>query len=263
MDLLMLLICLFTSIIGTICGIGGGVIIKPVLDSFRIFDVAEISFLSGCTVLAMSLFSVMSIGMKKKSSVNLKGGTVLAAGAAIGGLIGKSTFNLIWTTFDNKNMPGLIQAICLLMITLASFMYMTNKNRIKTHAYSSHVLSVIVGILLGLLSSFLGIGGGPINLVVLFYLFSMDIKTAAANSLCIILISQITSLASAVLTHTIPGFDMLNLLMMVAGGIAGSVIGRMINSKINEKTVEKLYLYMMGIIIIVSIYNVYIYSINS
>ena len=42
------------SIVGAICGIGGGVIIKPVLDAFGVLDVSAISFLSGCTVLAMS-----------------------------------------------------------------------------------------------------------------------------------------------------------------------------------------------------------------
>ena len=46
------------SIVGAICGIGGGVIIKPVLDAFGVLDVSAISFLSGCTVLAMSLYSV-------------------------------------------------------------------------------------------------------------------------------------------------------------------------------------------------------------
>ncbi|MEI3183290.1 MAG: sulfite exporter TauE/SafE family protein [Lachnospiraceae bacterium] len=40
------------------------------------------------------------------------------------------------------------------------------------------------------MSSFLGIGGGPINLVVLLYFFSMDTKAAAQNSLYIILFSS-------------------------------------------------------------------------
>ena len=51
-------ICFFSSVIGAICGIGGGVIIKPVLDAFHVLDVATISFLSGCTVLSMTTYSV-------------------------------------------------------------------------------------------------------------------------------------------------------------------------------------------------------------
>ena len=61
---------------------------------------------------------------------------------------------------------------------------------------------VVIGIFLGVMSSFLGIGGGPINLVVLYYFFSMAAKTAAQNSLYIILVSQITSLATTFVTNT-------------------------------------------------------------
>ncbi len=44
---------------GAICGIGGGVIIKPTLDAFGVLSVSTISFLSGCTVLAMTCYSVI------------------------------------------------------------------------------------------------------------------------------------------------------------------------------------------------------------
>lgn len=43
-NLLALIVCFFASVIGAICGIGGGVIIKPVLDSVGILDVTAISF---------------------------------------------------------------------------------------------------------------------------------------------------------------------------------------------------------------------------
>ena len=49
---LFFIISFLASIAGAICGIGGGVIIKPLLDSFGLMDVKTISFLSGCTVLA-------------------------------------------------------------------------------------------------------------------------------------------------------------------------------------------------------------------
>ena len=37
-------VCFFSSIIGAICGIGGGVIIKPVLDALGAFPVSTINF---------------------------------------------------------------------------------------------------------------------------------------------------------------------------------------------------------------------------
>ena len=63
------LICFFASIIGAICGIGGGVIIKPVLDALGVMDVATISFLSGCTVLSMTTYSVIKSKLRGSSNI--------------------------------------------------------------------------------------------------------------------------------------------------------------------------------------------------
>lgn len=79
--------------------------------------------------------------------------------------------------------------------------------------------------LLGIISSFLGIGGGPINLVVLGYCFSMDSKTAAVISLYIILFSQLASLLAALISG-VPDFPPMALALMVAGGIGGGIAGR-------------------------------------
>ena len=48
------LIGLLASTIGAICGIGGGVIIKPAIDILGLTDVSSTSFLSSCTVLMMT-----------------------------------------------------------------------------------------------------------------------------------------------------------------------------------------------------------------
>ena len=50
--LIFFLVALGASVVGAVCGIGGGVIIKPVLDLLHLETVAAISFLSGCTVLS-------------------------------------------------------------------------------------------------------------------------------------------------------------------------------------------------------------------
>ena len=54
MSMVAFLVSFLASTAGAICGIGGGVIIKPVLDLFQMASVSTISFLSGCTVLSMS-----------------------------------------------------------------------------------------------------------------------------------------------------------------------------------------------------------------
>lgn len=77
-----------------------------------------------------------------------------------------------------------------------------------------------IGLVLGMSSAFLGIGGGPINLVVLFHFFSMPTKRAAQSSLYIILFSQATSTVASLATGGAAGVDKLFIgLMVVIMGI--------------------------------------------
>ncbi|MCD8330303.1 MAG: sulfite exporter TauE/SafE family protein, partial [Lachnospiraceae bacterium] len=56
----------------------------------------------------------------------------------------------------------------------------------------------------GFLGAFLGIGGGPFNVAALTYFFSMDMKTAAQNSLYIIVFSQATGIAELLAAGAVP-----------------------------------------------------------
>ena len=251
------MICFGASIVGAICGIGGGVIIKPVLDSFGVMDVATISFLSGCTVLSMTTYSVVKSKLGGESKIDQKTGFPLAIGAAAGGLIGKWLFSFISALSENKNQVGAIQAACLMIVTVGTLVYTIYKNRIRTYEIKNAVVCILIGIFLGILSSFLGIGGGPINLVVLYFFFSMTTKTAAENSLYIIFFSQIASLLSSLVTGSVPDFQVILLVVMVVGGIAGGICGRSLNKKIDDKTVEKLFIALMVVMIAINIYNIY------
>lgn len=255
MSILAFLVSFLASTAGVICGIGGGVIIKPTLDLFQMASVSTISFLSGCTVLSMSLYSVGRGLLAHDSTVDFKTGTPLALGAAIGGVFGKQLFTAVKEAASNPNMVGGVQAGCLAIITIYTLAYTVNKAHIKTRQIQGSIPCVTIGVALGIMSSFLGIGGGPINLVVLYYFFSMSTKTAAQNSLYIILVSQITSIATTLFTKTVPEFEWLWLVLMVAGGIGGGVVGRLINKRIDNKQVEKLFVVLMFVIIGISCYN--------
>lgn len=264
MYLLVLAVSFFACTVGAICGIGGGIIIKPVLDATGVADVATINFLSGCTVLAMTLYSVgkMLLGSSRSSSgegaqVGGKTDTALAVGAAVGGLVGKELFSLTARQFADPNMAGAVQASILLVITLGTLVYTINKERIATRQVSSVVACAVIGLVLGACSSFLGIGGGPINLVVLFYFFTMSTKSAAASSLYIILFSQVTSTASTLLTSGAPDVSPLLLAAMVVSGILGGVAGRKVNARIDDKAVDKLFCGLMVLIVLINAYNIY------
>lgn len=255
MEILCFLVSFLSSIVGAICGIGGGVIIKPVLDMLQIGSASTINFLSGCTVLSMSVYSVARLLRSGEKRVDTVTGTPLAIGAAAGGLVGKALFNLLRRQFTNGGIVSGVQAGILGVITVGTLIYTIRKERISTRKCTGTVFCLIVGLLLGIMSSFLGIGGGPINLVVLGFLFSMDSKTAAANSLYIILFSQFANLAATVIGGDIPEFEPLALILMVAGGVGGGIVGRMLNRKMDNRAVDKLFIALMSVIILICVFN--------
>ena len=253
------LVSFSASVAGAICGVGGGVIIKPVLDLFGWASVSSISFLSGCTVLSMSCYSVTRNILSRESKVKFSTGTPLAIGAALGGVTGKQLFSAIKSASPDPNQVGGVQAACLMLVTLGTLLYTLNKSSIQTKNISGAVPCVSIGLVLGILSSFLGIGGGPINLVVLFYFFSMDTKTAAQNSLYIILFSQIASLFTTLATRSVPDFEIAALALMVLGGICGGMAGRALNKKLTARAVDKLFVALMAVIVLICVYNTWRY----
>ncbi len=254
-----LAISFLASTVGALCGIGGGVIIKPVLDAFGILGVSTISFLSSCTVFTMSAYSVIKAKMAHEQQINLKLTTPLALGAAFGGIVGKELFSRIKALFSNANTIGAVQAGCLVVITLFTLIYTIKKDQIKTNQVENKAVCMIIGLVLGIMSSFLGIGGGPINLVVLYYFFSMNTKCAAQNSLYIIFFSQGASLIKTILERSIPEVDLFLLIGMFVCGLMGAMTGRKINKRIDEKQVDVLFKLLMVLIILINIYNIFKY----
>lgn len=252
------LICIAATTLGAISGIGGGVIIKPVMDALSGMGVSTISFLSGCTVLAMSVVSVLrSLGGDTR--IDPRRGTLLAVGGAAGGVVGKWAFDFVKAAFGNDGLVGTIQSILMIVLTLGVLVYVLNKTRIRTLNVQNSALCLSIGLTLGIMSSFLGIGGGPINLAVLHFFFSMDTRTAALNSLYIILFSQITSLGITLAQGKVPEFDVLVLAAMAVGGILGGFVGRALSRKMTDRHVDTLFRGMLVLITVISCYNLYRY----
>ena len=105
----------------------------------------------------------------------------------------------------------------------------------------------------------MGIGGGPINVVVMLFFFSMMSKQAAMYSICIILLSQIASLASTLIKGNVPDFEPQILLLMIGYGILGGLAGSRLNKKLEDRTVDNLFLGLLVIIVGVNIYNIFRY----
>ena len=257
--LLYFLICIGATTLGAISGIGGGVIIKPVMDAVANMSVSTISFLSGCTVLGMSIVSVLR-GRGGDAKLDPRKGTWMALGGAIGGILGKWVFDAIRTSFGNDSLVGVIQSGIMIFLTLGVLAYVLNKNKIRTLQVENSLICLGIGLGLGIASSFLGIGGGPINLVVLYYFFSMNTKTAALHSLYVILFSQTASFLTTLVSGKVPKFDPWVLVVMVVGGVLGGFVGRWLSKKMSGTQVDLLFRGMLILITAISCYNLCHYA---
>lgn len=257
--IIIFLVAIFATTVGAISGVGGGVIMKPVIDAVSRSMLQEtISFLSGCTVLAMSLVTLTK-SRKVMQGYDKSRAPWLALGAVFGGIIGKELFNQLRDNAANDAGISLIQNIFMVILTVAVLIYMLYKNKIHTYTFNNKGLCVLIGLFLGIFSSFLGIGGGPINLVVLYFFFSLETKEAAWNSIFIILFSQLASFITS-LIKGLPVFDTTTLVLMLIGGISGGFIGSVLSKKMSGKQVDKLFMGVILLIIFISLYNVYKFS---
>lgn len=255
MAILALVLAFAASVIGGICGIGGGVIMKPVLDMVGFASVSTISFLSSCTVISMAFYNVMK-GLSQHSHALEKGKSdVLAVCAALGGVLGNTMFKLIRSAASNDAVIGAIQSVILLLLVFGTMLYTIFKGRITPHATNRKSVCGLIGLLLGIVSSFLGIGGGPFNLAVLHYFLGYKTKRAVENSLYIILLSQAANILMSIVTASVPPFQVSSLLLMITGGITGGIAGKAIRQRLDGKAIDKLFIILMMVIILICVTN--------
>lgn len=254
MGWLVFLVCLLASAVGGICGIGGGVIIKPVLDAMGIMSVSSISFLSGLTVLSMAVISV--VRQRGGRQVEARTGSLLAIGAVLGGIAGNALFHIIKTAAGQDAFVGMVQAIVLGLVTLLTLIYSAClRQRVSSFQVRNPAGCIAIGGGMGVLSAFLGIGGGPINLAVLYFAFSMDTKKAAANSLYIIMFSQAASFLTSLVQGEIPDFRWTYLIIMVSAGVIGGLLGSHMNRKLTAGQTDKLFAGLLCVIVLICVYN--------
>lgn len=249
MGILYFIIVLAATTAGAIAGVGGGVIIKPALDALGHYDIATIGVLSSAAVLSMAIVSTarrFSKGLKIDKKI-----IMLALGAIAGGIAGKEIFYLLVGSID----AGIVSVIQSSLIALLMIIILF-KNKIPRICINAWYGVLITGLLLGLIASFLGIGGGPINVAVLFLLLNMDIKKAAIGSIFIILMAQASKIATISLTGGFAGYDLGMLWYMIPAGITGGLLGSWLHNKVSEKAVHLMFDITVGVVIAICIFNI-------
>lgn len=253
--LIYFLLALSATTVGSLTGMGGGVIIKPLMDVLGDYNVQTIGIVSSITVFSMALVSVAK-QIKAKTEIPFKMAIPLGIGSVAGGFFGEKLLDFIVDLLNANSIVTVVQNCVLAVLILCVFLYMKNKQKIKGKSLDGIFASLAVGVFLGICSSFLGIGGGPINVALIIYLFSVNTKTATVCSLITILFAQISKLTTVALTTGFSDFDLSIAPVMIAGAILGGFIGAGFNKKCSEKTVEKAFNCVQLLVLSITIFNI-------
>lgn len=255
MAIIYFFVALIATIIGSLAGLGGGIIIKPMLDSLGHYDITTIGVLSSWTVFAMAIVSILK-QFKNKFSIDLKSTFYIAVGSILGGVLGQYLLGFIIGQ-TGERLAKFTQSFILACLLIFIIYYMKHLDQFKHYHIKHPVGCITIGLILGALSSFLGIGGGPINIALLAIFFSMDAKEATVSSIVIILFSQASSLLSIAVTEGFGGFDLSMLYFMIPAGIIGGLIGSKLNILASNQVIIKVFNVVVLFVLMMNIYNIY------
>lgn len=257
MYIIYLTVVLAASVIGAISGVGGGVMIKPIFDAISPYDTYTIGMVSCFGVLTMSATSVMR-QMSNKTRIQFRTAIPLAVGAIAGGLLGNFIFNYVRRYLDDSIIK-IAQAIILASLLVFVTVYM-NKSAAEDRqpAIRGSAMTVLTGLLLGMVSTFIGIGGGPINIAVLCLLFALDMKSATVNSLVLIVFSQVSKLIENIISGRLFAASLPwgLILGVCAAAVLGGLVGTKLNRKLTSRKILLIYTLTMIAIIGINIYNI-------
>ena len=240
------------TFLGAFVGLGGGVIIKPLLDLKGKDSIDAVNFISCCAVFSMSISSTIK-HITAKTKFDFKFIITLSIGAVAGGIAGSSLFDYLLTIFDNAALKA-IQGIILGILLVASVVYVNLKNA-KSFKLKNPIGIVLAGLTLGFTASFLGVGGGPINVAFLVLFFSMTMKEAAIYSVATIFFSQLSKLITMGVNHTVPSVSIITLAAAIVCAVLGGLIGAKMNKRFNDKIIKAVFTVVVGAVALVSFYN--------
>ncbi|WLD29176.1 MULTISPECIES: sulfite exporter TauE/SafE family protein [unclassified Clostridioides] len=245
-------VIIFANTVGAVSGMGGGVIIKPLFDAIGVHSLSEISFYSSVAVFTMAIVSTIK-QIKNGININYKLTIAISSASVIGGGIGNTLFQTLLKICSSENTVMGIQII--LTIISLGFAYLYTKKSWKSLELKDIKWYVLVGGFLGLLSTLLGIGGGPINIAIIMLFFGIPIKETTVYSIIIILFSQLSKLASIGLSVGYARYDLSLLVFIIPAAILGGSLGAKLSKTLKDDTVLVVYQYIVVFVIFLNVLN--------
>lgn len=249
MEVIFFLIAIFSTTIGAVSGLGGGTIIKPMLDAVSGLPLSAINFMSSCTVLTMTFLTIFR-GRKDELDIPLLPTCYLAVGAACGGVFGKFLLSHL------SGNVSLVQSYILLIINVIVYIYMKYQDKTPCFYMKSYLLCLLIGMVLGAISSFLGIGGGTLNMMILYLLFGNSAKVTAKQSIYIIFLAQLMSVLTTLREGIPVGVVPMSLIVMMIGGALGANLGRSLSKKLTESQMKGFFVDVLVAMIALNAFNI-------
>lgn len=246
------IIIVFANTVGAISGMGGGVIIKPLLDFMGKSPLSAINFYSSLAVFVMALVSTRR-QVKNGVRLNARFAGLLSLGSVLGGFLGDLSFRVLsgWLPIERVN----VVQIVLTLVSLVLALIYTRPGHFSWPDRWLPGIYIFSGALLGWLATLMGIGGGPINVAFLIYFFDIAIKDATVYSIVIILFSQITKLGFSLPHFGQDHISWIILPVVVLAAIFGGTFGAQLSKRVADRAVLLIYRVVVSAVLVLNVVN--------
>lgn len=224
----MLFVALVTFVaftLAAISGIGGGVVIIPLLVSFlgREWSPASIASLSLSLVLLNALTSLF-VG-KQIQNADLKFAKPMAVISSVGAVAG-----VFMQSYVSRESFEIVLSVFLLLLSLFIFWRSSHADKnVPGTPEPFHGGDSVFGLAIGVIASFFGLGGGVLQVPYMVYLRKRSVKQSTATSQVILSTTAVVSLVIFLGVRRVPvPWDMFITLAPVVfvGGLLGSALAK-------------------------------------
>ena len=215
------------GVLGSMIGLGGGIVVVPVLTFFG-FPPTLASSNSLFAAFSNAIGSTVSYSRQKRIDyvLGLKLGLLTIPGTVLGAYISSDVT------------PGLFKILFgLVLISSAAYIFLKKKIETKKKVISTTMIVFIIAasFFAGIISSFFGIGGGIVFVPLMVVGIGMTMKSAAPTSQFILLFASL----SGIITHSVLGHpDFLQSGLLSVGAFVGGITGARISLGVKERYLQ-------------------------
>ncbi|MFQ6025081.1 MAG: sulfite exporter TauE/SafE family protein [Nitrosopumilaceae archaeon] len=223
-DLWLIPLGFIAGILGSVIGLGGGIIVVPILTFFGFPPTLAAS---------NSLFAAFSNAIASTASYAKQKRIEYALGLKLGLLSIPGTILGAFVSSDIT--PSLFKILfALILIASSAYIFLSKRIESKSHNLTKQVIVLVItaSFFAGVISSLFGIGGGIIFVPLMVVGIGLSMKFAAPTSQLILLFAS----GSGMITHALLGHaDFYQASLLATGAFAGGLLGARLSLEIKEK----------------------------